>query len=653
VRQSTIHQVLEHQESTKRQYALKQRAESLGWPRESLVVIDDDQGESAAYEGRYGFEHLVQEVSMGRAGIVLGLEVSRLSRNNSDWNRLMEICTITDTLILDEEGIYNPGYFNDRLLLGLKGVLSEAELHVIRSRLVGGMEHKAKRGELKIRLPVGLVYDNSNKTILDPDEEIQASLNTFFGTFRQIGTCFGTVKYLNQKGFLFPTRLHDGPYKGDVVWQPLLQGRAYAILRNPRYAGAFVYGRRTQKQNKFSSHRREHTRFRPQNEWIALIKNAHAGYISWEEYEENLTRLAKNCNYDHDTQRSAPREGPGLLQGIVLCGVCGKRMKVRYYHRYGQITPHYHCRGSIDSIGGKGCQSIPGHCVEKTINNLLLEIMDPMNLDVALCVAQEVEDKISRLDDLRKKHIERLNYECDLARRRFMQVDPDNRLVTVTLEKEWNEKIRVLNDACESYEQKKKSDEKRLSQEMKEKITSLATNFAQVWNDPKTPCREKKRIVHLLLEDVTLQKKEKEIVVHILFKGGKTKTLSIPRPQPIFIEQQIKPEVVREIDQLLNKYTNSKIASILNEKGYVSGTGKTFDGQRVRRVRVAYQLKSRYQRLRDSGFMTTKEICKKYQIHRATVSKFRKQGKLIGHLVDDQGRYLFEDPGSIVLGKKK
>ena len=652
IRQSTIRQLVEHQESTKRQYALKQRAETLGWNKESIIVIDNDLGKSAAYKGRQGFERLVSEVGMGRAGIVLSLEISRLSRNNSDWHRLLEICALTDTLILDEDGIYNPAHFNDRLVLGLKGTMSEAELHGIRMRLIGGMENKALRGELKLRLPVGLIYNEKDAVVLDPDQQIQKSIKAFFDTFRREGTAFGSVRFFNKKGLLFPTRLHDGHCKGEVVWKPLGMSRANAVLHNPRYAGAFVYGRRTQKQKTISSTHAK-TKFLKRSEWFSLVKDAHAGYISWEDYEENIKRLKKNRQWVMEDHRGAPREGPALLQGVVLCGVCGKRMSIRYYHRFGQLTPQYNCRGELDTTGSKSCQSIPGHSIDKIIGNLLLEKMNPAILDLALAVEKEVEMKISQIDEVRKKHIERLRYECELSRKRYMQADPENRLVVSTLESEWNEKLRNLNETYDDYEKRKKTEQEKLSKEIKDKIKELSLNFATVWNDPKTQHREKKRMVRLLIEDVTLYKGEKEIDIHVRFKGGKNQTLHIPRPQPIYEEKRNDQTVVTEIDRLLNDYTYSKVASILNEKGYVSGTGKIFDSLRVRKVRTAYRLKSRYQRLRDTGLMTTKEIAQNYGIHRNTVSKLRKKGELKGHLSDDQEQYLFEDPGNIVLLKNR
>ena len=587
---------------------------------------------------------------MGRAGIVLSLEISRLSRNNSDWHRLLEICALTDTLILDEEGIYNPSQFNDRLLLGLKGTMSEAELHGICMRLIGGMENKAKRAELKLRLPVGLIYNAHNKVVLDPDQHIQQTIRTFFDTFRRVGTAFGTVRFFNKKEILFPTRLHDGLYKGDVVWNPLKVSRANAVLHNPRYTGAFVYGRRTQKT---VSSLRAKARFLPRSEWFSLVKNKHEGYISWDDYEENIKRLEKNRQWTMKDYHGASREGSALLQGIVLCGKCGKRMSVRYYQRFGTLTPQYNCRGDLDSKGIQSCQYIPGHTIDKEIGNLLLEKMNPAILDLALAVEKEVEMKITQIYDLRGKHLERLRYECELSRRRYMQADPDNRLVVTTLESEWNEKLRKFNETHDDYERRKKTEQEKLSTEMRNKIKELSLNFSTVWNDPETQPREKKRMLRLLIEDVTLNKGNEEIDIHIRFKGGKNQTIHIPRPQPIYELQRIGQDVVIEIDKLLNDYTNSKVASILNEKGYMSGTGKSFDSLRVRKVCMAYRIRTHYQRLRERGLMTTKEIAKKYGIHRNTVAKLRKQGKIKGHLSDDQGQFLFENPGNILFFKNK
>jgi DNA invertase Pin-like site-specific DNA recombinase len=332
IRQSTLRQVFDNSESTKRQYALRQRAVALGWSEDRIIVIDSDLGQSGASAAdREGFQRLVTEVSLGRAGIVLGLEVSRLARNSTDWHRLLEICALTDTLILDEDGVYDPAHFNDRLLLGLKGTMSEAELHVLRARLQGGILNKAKRGELIMRPPVGLGYNSEGRVVLDPDQQVQAALRLLFDTFRRTGSATATVKAFQRQGLLFPRRVHTGPHKGDLVWAILGHSQVLRILHNPRYAGAFVYGM-------------SHTRKTidggikivrvPNDQWEILIPGAHLGYICWEDYGRNLRCLRQSAQAIGWERRNSPaREGPALLQGLILCGRCGERMTVRYHSR--------------------------------------------------------------------------------------------------------------------------------------------------------------------------------------------------------------------------------------------------------------------------------------------------------------------------------
>jgi DNA invertase Pin-like site-specific DNA recombinase len=361
VRQSSLQQVFENTESTQRQYALRQRAVALGWPIERIVVIDSDLGQSgASCEDRQGFQRLVAEVGMGQAGIVLGLEVSRLARNSSDWHRLLEICAISDTLILDEDGLYDPSHFNDRLLLGLKGTMSEAELHVLRARLQGGLMNKARRGELKLPLPVGLVYNAQDHVVLDPDQQVQESLRTFFRTFERTGTATATVRFFREESLLFPRRLRRGVRKGELVWGPLGYNRALQTLHNPRYSGTYVWGRfRVCKVN-----RRKTPRKLPQDQWEVLIPDAHPGYIGWQQYQRNLQRLQENAQgHGSDRRKSPPREGPALLQGLVVCGVCGRRMTLRYHTRQGRLTPTYLCQREAIEHAQPICQSIPGHVV--------------------------------------------------------------------------------------------------------------------------------------------------------------------------------------------------------------------------------------------------------------------------------------------------
>lgn len=343
VRQSTVRQVFENTESTKRQYGLRQHAMALGWPAEQIMVIDSDLGQSAASAvDREGFQKLVAEVGMGKAGIVVGLEVSRLARNSTDWHRLLEICALANTLILDEDGVYDPNDFNDRLLLGLKGAMSEAELHVMKARLQGGIWNKAKRGELQSSLPVGLVYNAANHPELDPDKQVQESLRCFFAVFQRTASAMATVKDFHQRGLLFPRRLKKGPHKGELLWGKLTHCRTLQVLHNPRYAGAFVYGKK--RTRKRADGGESHVLL-PREEWI-LLPGVHAGYISWEEYEQNQRRLRENAQArGEDRRKSPPREGPALLQGLVLCGICGERMSVRYHNRAKQrVVPYYMCQ---------------------------------------------------------------------------------------------------------------------------------------------------------------------------------------------------------------------------------------------------------------------------------------------------------------------
>ena len=442
VRQSTLRQVFENTESTKRQYALRERALALGWSLGQVVVIDSDLGLSGADSDREGFQRLVAAVGMGEVGVVLGLEVSRLARNSSDWHRLLEICALTDTLILDEDGVYNPAHFNDRLLLGLKGTMSEAELHVLRARLLGGQLAKASRGELEMRLPVGLVNDASGRVVLDSDSQVQDALRAFFDTFARTGPATATVCSFREQGLLFPRRLASGAHKGEVVWGPLLHSRALRLLKNPRYTGAFVYGRT---QTRKLPGGRELRRQLPRERWHTVILGAHLGYISWEDYEQNLARLRENAQANGaERHKSPPREGPALLQGLAVCGRCGERMTVRYYVRHGLAWPEYLCQKRGIERAERPCQRLLGADLDRAVGELLVETVTPLALEVALAVHDELRARADKTDTLRQKQVERARYEAELAQRRYLCVDPDNRLVAQSLEADWNHKLRAL-----------------------------------------------------------------------------------------------------------------------------------------------------------------------------------------------------------------
>lgn len=644
IRQSTMHQVLKNTESAKRQYQLRERALALGWQSEQIRVIDCDQAQSGAFQaGRNGFQELVAEVSMGKVGLVMGLEVSRLARNNADWHRLLEICAFTNTLILDQDGVYDITSFNDRLLLGLKGAMSEAELHILRGRLLQGLLSKARRGELKIPLPAGFEYDELNRVVLSRDSQVRQVFHQFFAAFRRLGSAMAIAKEFRREGIKMPHYNRTGPKSSRIIWGDLNHSQALRILHNPRYAGVFSFGKtRTRKD----PDGRIHYEKLPVKEWTTLIRDAHPGYISWEEYEANGRRLLENTlAYGKDNRKTPPREGPALLQGIIICGVCGKRMTVRYHQRGDKLTPDYICqRDKIEQAQAKDCQRIPGADIDKSVANTLVSMVNESNIDTALAVQEELQSRIDQADKIRRQQVERARYEVDLARRRYMKVDPEKRYVAEALEAEWNEKLRLLEEAQGAYEKARQRDQALLNEDQKTLLRTLSTDFAHVWDTIGMHCRERKRIIRLLIEDVTLIRGE-SITVHIRFKGGTSSTLTLPLPQPAFKIWQTPPEVVAQVDALLDDYTFGRIAAILNEQGLRSGKGKLFSSTIIGNIYRDYDLKSRFDRLREKGLLTTKEIAEQLDVSTTTVKVWRRHGLLKGYAYNDKNECLFEPPG--------
>jgi len=646
VRQSTLRQVLENTESTKRQYALRERAVALGWPLDRIVVIDSDLGQSGADSDREGFQKLVAAVGLGEVGVVLGLEVSRLARSSVDWHRLLEICALTDTLILDEDGLYDPAHFNDRLLLGLKGTMSEAELHVLRARLIGGQLAKASRGELEVKLPVGLVYDAAGKVVLDPDLQVQEALRTFFETFRRTGSATGTVRSFGERGLLFPRRLSSGPHHGELAWGPLRHHRALLLLKNPRYAGAFAFGRSRVRR---TAHGTEVRNKVPREQWHTLILDAHPGYVTWSEYEENVRRLHENCQaYGADRRHGPPREGPALLQGLAVCGRCGGRMTIRYYSSHGQLIPEYCCQSEGIQRAEAPCQRVMGGALDRAVGDLLVETVSPLALEVALSVQDELRARASEADRLRRQQVERARYEAELAQRRYLRVDPDNRLVADSLEAEWNNKLRALAAAQEDYERQRDGGAGLLNEEQRQQVLSLATDFPRLWHDPATPHRERKRMVRLLIEDVTLSKAD-EVVAHVRFRGGAIHTLGLPRPRPAAQLHKIDPAAVVEIDRLLDAHTDREIADILNSRGLQAGVADKFSPWMIWRLRTRHRLEDRRSRLRRQGLLTLEEMATALGVHPATVQQRRARGQLVSVVYNDKGQRLYTPPGEPVM----
>ena len=594
IRQSSLKQIQCNQESTKRQYDLRNKAIALGWKIEQIKIIDQDQGQSGSNaEFREGFQHLVSQVSMEQVGIVMGLEVSRLARNSSDWHRLLELCAISGTLILDEDGVYDPCEFNDRLLLGLKGTMSEAELHIIRSRLRGGTLNKAKRGQLKIPLPIGLVYNDREEIVLDPDVQIQNSIRNIFKYFEQKGSAMKVVKEYNKKGLLFPRRIRYGINKGDIHWGKLTHCRVLQTLHNPRYSGAFVFGRR---QSKYNHETKKMIGIQvPEDQWHTIIQEMHAGYINWEQYKTNQYQLSSNSNsYSAEKTLGPPREGNALLQGIIICGHCGNRMTIRYYSEKNQIYPYYTCQKDGIQHGKSLCQSIIGKHVDKAIEKIIIELLSPDSIEISIAVQKELEKRWEESDKLWQQQLERTKYEAELARRRYMKVDPDNRMVANSLESEWNIKLKELDQMQINYNNYNKEKLLKITKLQQKKLIELSQNFSSIWYDKNNLMQEKKRMLRLLIEDITLKKTSFNIEVHILFKSKQTKSIMLPLPISADKLRKTSLNVIKKINELTDKYLDSQIADILNKDGYTPGVAKKFSILIVQRLRNTYKVKSYY-----------------------------------------------------------
>lgn len=651
IRQSSMKQVLENVESTKRQYALRARATALGWADERIIVIDSDQGESGASTARReGFRQLVTDVGLGRAGIVMGLEVSRLARNNADWHRLLEICALANTLILDEDGVYDPTNFNDRLLLGLKGTMSEAELHVLKARLRGGVLNKVRRGEYQCSLPTGLVYDEAGGVVLDPDAQVRETIVHFFETFVRVGSAHQTVKAFRSEGLLFPSRSHASG--AQVVFRPLNASTAMRTLKNPRYAGAYAYGQRVYAR---TIDGKTKMRTRPEGEWLACIPDAHPGYITWSRFHENLKLLEQNGHGYEKARASPPREGAALLQGRAICGRCGQYLRARYRDARGRLESWYVCDRPTAAHHLPSCQSIAGTPIDQAVGTLIAKTMTPTAVALALEVRKEIETRYAEADALRCRAVERAQVDAELAQRRFMKVDPNNRLVADTLEAHWNEKLRALAKARDEREQARRGDQAVIDDALRERLIAMTEDFKRIWSDSTVANRERKRMLAYVIEDATLLKNAEDgtTKIQLRFKGGRVETLTTVNPKPSCEKVKTAPHIVTLVNELLDDHLYAEIAQVLNAKGLYPGgsawPGKQnaeFTALRVQYLVHAYGLRSRFDRLRDRGLLTKKEMASRLGIHEQTLVSWVGHGIIKAHPYC-RNRWLYEEPASL------
>jgi DNA invertase Pin-like site-specific DNA recombinase len=591
VRQSSLNQVKQHQESTQLQYRLVDRAVALGWPHGRVHVIDDDLGKSGADSAeRHGFQKLMAEIGLGNAGLVVSLDASRLARNNRDWHQLLELCSVFAVLIADSERLYDPRAYHDRLLLGLSGIMSEAELHQIRMRLHQGERQKAARGELRLPLPAGLAYDRTDAIILNPDEEVQARLHLVFAKFRELQSARGVMRFLRANGLPVPVRPLLGPFPHEVIWREADSARVRDILHSPAYAGAYVYGRR----------QKDPIRSRPGSmrgtvkvaiaDWAVCLKAAHPGYIGWEEFMANQRRLADNMNRYEAGHSGVPRKGSALLQGIAICGCCGRHMSVRYTGPNGDY-PVYCCRADRDQRASALCQEVRALPVDELIERVLLEALAPDQIAIALAAMGELEEEDRRLERQWMLRRERARYEAERARRQYDAVEPENRLVARSLERAWEDKLRAVEAVEQEYARWRSEGPLVISAADRAQLQRLGENLPRIWHAHTTSAGDRKRILRLVMREVVLDAKRLrgQVWLRIVWQTGAISEHRLQRRVHTY-RDYIDIERLRKRIAELNGAgkMDKEIAELLNREGFVAARACAFKGENVWLLRTRW-----------------------------------------------------------------
>lgn len=500
---------------------------------------------------------------------------------------------------------------------------------------------KAARGELRVRLPVGLVYDQLGNVTLDPDAEVRAALEHLFRCFEQTGSAQAVVKQLAAEHLRFPGRhAPGGPHAGEIYWKPLRHDLVLFTLHNPRYAGAYFYGRRKQITDIDG---RTRTTVKPRDQWTVLIKDAHPGYISFERYERNQQTLASNAAARGEERRAGPaREGPALLQGLVICGKCGKRMTVSYHKRSGgELVPDYHCKREGIATGAPPCQTIHGAGIDRAVAELVLEQLTPLAIETALAVSTELQQRAADADRIRQMGVQRAEHAAEAARRRYLAVDPTNRLVADQLEADWNAKLRELADAKDEYERATGAGGRPLSDEQQARVRALAQDLPALWRNPATPMRERKRLIRLLVTDVTLICGNEQITAHVRLSGGQQHTLEVPRPLRAWETHTTPASTIALVDELLGDHPYDETVKILNDKGLTGGWGKPFTVPSLTQLCRNRGIPSHHDRLRAQGMLTLEEIAAQLGVSAQTIKTWQRRGHITGRRIDGRRAYLY------------
>jgi DNA invertase Pin-like site-specific DNA recombinase len=567
IRQSCPQQVLENRESTERQYAFADRAVTFGWPQERVLVIDEDLGKSGrTAEGRTGFQRLMTEVTLGHVGIVLGLEISRLARSSKDWHALFELCAMFGTLLADEDGVYDPNDPNDRLILGLKGIMSEMELHTMRNRLEHGKLNKAKRGELFHGVPMGYVLLPTGKVSFDPDEQARSVIHLVFEKFEELGSIYGLFHYLVRNQVFLPVRPRTGGNKGQLEWRRPSLPTLCQLLHHPIYAGAYAYGRRpVDPQGKYSGGKRK-KKWLPMDEWKVLIKDLLPAYISWDRYLKNQERLEQNKS--GVATMGTPRKGVALLSGVLVCGNCKRRMQVCYRTRH---KPHYSCVRHLVEATEQTCYGLKSTEIDDLVTEQVLRALEPAAVELSLAARGDVQRERERLDKNWKQKLKRAQYDVDLAARRYQGVDPDNRLVAATLERDWEQALRTQRQVQDEYDRFLAESPPELTDEERQRIATLSSDVPTLWYASKTTNADRQAIVRCLVDKVIVHvKRDSEYVdATIHWAGGYVSQHELIRPVRMY-------EQLRDYDKLLDRiaelrtagHTSAAIADKLNEEGF-------------------------------------------------------------------------------------